>query len=152
MHYVPKAEAARAAHSIYFEVLGETGFVGLGIFLVLLVASFRTASNVLRMTRDRPELAWARSLAAMIQVSFIGYAVTGAFLSLGFFDLYYALVAVITVTQLVVKREIAKSTGGEMFQKIGAPILKPAHALLGAEVAYSRTASPDPSPPGFAGP
>lgn len=108
-HYVPRGLSARAAHSIYFEVLGETGFVGLGLFLFLLIASFRAGSNIIRLTRDRPDLAWARSLAAMIQVSLFGYAVTGAFLSLGFFDLYYALVAVIAVTQLVVRREIAKS-------------------------------------------
>lgn len=42
----------------------------------------------------------------MLQVSFIGYAVSGAFLSFGFFDLYYALVAIIAVTQYVVRREI----------------------------------------------
>ncbi|HKT20504.1 MAG TPA: putative O-glycosylation ligase, exosortase A system-associated, partial [Stellaceae bacterium] len=108
-HYVPTAPEARAAHSIYFEVLGETGFVGLAIFLALLMASFLAARNVMRLSRDHPELAWADRLAAMLQVSFIGYAVTGAFLSLGFFDLYYALVAVITVTQLVVRRELAKA-------------------------------------------
>jgi len=34
--------------------------------------------------------------------------VTGAFLSLGFFDLYYALIAVIACTEVVVKRELAK--------------------------------------------
>jgi putative inorganic carbon (hco3(-)) transporter len=107
-HYVPTAPIARAAHSIYFEVLGEDGFVGLGLFLILLFVSFRTASRILRLTRDKPELAWARSLAAMIQVSFIGYAVTGAFLSLGFFDLYYALVAVIACTDVVVRRELEK--------------------------------------------
>ncbi len=119
-HYVPTAAAARAAHSIYFEVLGETGFVGLGIFLTLLLSSFLAARNVIRLAGTRPELAWARSLAAMIQVSILGYAVTGAFLSLGFFDLYYALVAVITVTQFVVRREIAKTpASSEVPAKLG---------------------------------
>ena len=151
MHYVPKAITARAAHSIYFEVLGETGFVGLGIFLILLVASFRAASNVLRLTRDRPELAWANRLAAMIQVSFIGYAVTGAFLSLGFFDLYYALVAVIAVTQFVVRRETAKSAGGEAIQKIGAPIFRPATALLGGDPNFSGMGSTGTMPPAHPG-
>lgn len=108
-HYVPTAPEARAAHSIYFEVLGETGFVGLAIFLALLMASFLAARNVMRLSRDHPELAWANRLAAMLQVSFVGYAVTGAFLSLGFFDLYYALVALVTVTQFVVRRELAKA-------------------------------------------
>jgi len=108
-HYVPSAGEARAAHSIYFEVLGETGFVGLAIFLLLLVTSFTTARRIVRQTTGRQDLAWARSLAAMIQASIVGYSVAGAFLSLGFYDLYYALVAVIAVTQLVVKRELAKA-------------------------------------------
>jgi len=108
LHYVPQAPTALAAHSIYFEVLGETGFVGLGLFLFLLLASFRAASDVQRLARDRPDMNWARTLAAMLQVSFIGYAVTGAFLSLGFFDLYYALIAVVAATQFVVRREVKK--------------------------------------------
>jgi probable O-glycosylation ligase (exosortase A-associated) len=106
MHYVPTAEGARAAHSIYFEILGEDGFVGLGLFLILMASAFLTAFRIIRLTRDRPDLAWARSLAAMIQVSFVGYAVTGAFLSLGFFDLYYALIAVVASTEVVVKRAL----------------------------------------------
>jgi len=107
--YVPTAPTARAAHSIYFEVLGETGFVGLGLFLLLLLASYRAGSTIIRLTRNRPDLAWARSLAAMLQVSIVGYATTGAFLSLGFFDLFYALVAIVTVTLVVVRKEVAKS-------------------------------------------
>lgn len=108
-HYVPTAPINRAAHSIYFQVLGETGFVGLGIYLMLLLASFRAASNILRMTRQRPDLAWARSLAAMVQVSVVGYAVTGAFLSLGFYDLYYAVVAIVAVTEYVVRQSPDKA-------------------------------------------
>lgn len=108
-HYVPDAPTSRAAHSIYFQVLGETGFVGLGLYLLLLLLSFRVASNIIRLTRNRPELAWARTLAGMTQVSLVGYCVSGSFLSLGFFDLYYAVVAIIAVTHFVVQREIAAS-------------------------------------------
>jgi len=107
-HYIPTAEASRAAHSIYFEVLGETGFVGLGLFLLLLLVTFRAGSKIIKTTRHRPDLAWARSLAAMLQVGMVGYATAGAFLSLGFFDLYYALVALMTATQVVVRRELAR--------------------------------------------
>lgn len=103
-HYVPTARINRAAHSIYFQVLGETGFVGLGIYLMLLLVSYRAATTVLRRTRQRPDLAWAHSLAAMAQVSLVGYCVGGAFLSLGFYDLYYALVAIIAVTEYVVRQ------------------------------------------------
>jgi len=136
MHYVPNAVTNRAAHSIYFQVLGETGFVGLGIYLTLLFSSIFAARQIIRSSRDRPDLAWARSLAAMIQVSILGYAVTGAFLSLGFYDLYYALVAVIAVTQFVVQREIAKSpVPGQAPAKLGFRRGRPVPAALPAPAA-----------------
>ena len=128
-HYVPKAETARAAHSIYFEVLGETGFVGLGLFLTLLLVSYRAGSEIIKRAGNRPDLAWARSLAAMIQVSIVGYAAAGAFLSLGFFDLYYALVALMAATQFVVRSELAKpSSAAKAAAGTGAPsaVLVPA--------------------------
>ena len=39
-HYYLPDRFAHAAHSIYFQVLGDDGFVGLGIYLVILVAAF----------------------------------------------------------------------------------------------------------------
>ena len=132
-HYVPTAESSRAAHSIYFEVLGEDGFVGLGIFLALLLSSFRLASRIIRVTRDHPDLAWARSLAGMIQVSFVAYAVTGTFLSLGFFDLYYALVAVIVSTDAVVRRELKKTSTPDSVASTKEPLIGatvPAYASI----------------------
>src|SRR6185312_15946755 len=94
------------AHSIYFEVLGESGFVGLGLFIMLLLASLMTAASVIRKTKNRPEFDWARNLAAMCQVSLVGYASAGAFLNLGFFDLYYSIIAVIVVVKAIVLRDL----------------------------------------------
>ena len=135
LKYVPTAPTARAAHSIYFQVLGETGFVGLAIYLALLIGSFVAAGNILRATRNRPDLAWARNLAGMLQASLVGYSVSGAFLSRSFFDLYYALVALIAVLQFVVQRETAKSvpparasTGGPMAD--AKPRIAPAPSLV----------------------
>jgi len=92
------------AHSIWFEMLGEHGFVGLALFLAVGMAGWRTASLVIRRTRDRPELKWAGDLAAMIQVSFIGYAAAGTFLGLAYFDFYYHLLAILVVLQARVAR------------------------------------------------
>jgi len=133
-HYIPGAYN-RAAHSIYFEVLGETGFVGLAIYLVLLISSFRTCRRIMRLARGDPQLIWARDLAAMIQVSLIAYAVTGAFLSLGFYDLYYALIAVIAVTLEVVRRTVRAPTASAevAFASSNAPaLLYPAPGMVQA--------------------
>lgn len=93
------------AHSIYFEVLGEHGFVGLALFLLLGVVSWRTGSWVIRHSRSSEELKWAGDLAAMVQVCLIGYAVGGAFLGLAYFDFYYHLVAILVVLKEWLKKQ-----------------------------------------------
>jgi probable O-glycosylation ligase (exosortase A-associated) len=91
--YAPEGATQRAIHSIYFRVLGEQGFVGLGLFLALLFVSWRNCSRVRRQTRDAPDMKWAFDLASMLQVSLVAYATAGAFLPMPYFDLTYQLMA-----------------------------------------------------------
>ena len=107
LSYTPEADKSRNAHSIYFQVLGEHGYVGLGIFLVLLASTLLTARSVMRRVRGHREINWAGELSAMLQVSVIGYAVAGAFLNLAFYDLYYVLVALAVVTRTYVVQNLA---------------------------------------------
>lgn len=95
------------AHSIYFEILGEHGFFGLAMFLSIGFLSWFTGSWVIKKTKGIEELNWARDLASMLQVSLIGYAVSGAFLGLAYFDLYYHLVAMMVLTKVLVMRHLA---------------------------------------------
>ena len=53
---------------------------------------------------------WAKDLAAMIQVSLIGYAVGGAFLGLAYFDIPYLLVAFVVILKLVVHETLQAET------------------------------------------
>ena len=105
--YSPEPGAMpQVAHSIYFQAMGEHGFVGLGLYLFLFLATWRTASRIIKATRARPDLAWARDLSAMMQVTLVGFAVGGAFLSLVNFDVPYYLVMAMVVLKGLVDREI----------------------------------------------
>lgn len=95
------------AHSIYFEILGEHGFVGLALFLLLGLFAWRAASWVIKNARNVPDAKGLSDLAAMLQVSLIGYAVGGAFLGLAYFDLYYHLFAMIVLCKLVLMKQMA---------------------------------------------
>jgi probable O-glycosylation ligase (exosortase A-associated) len=79
----------RAAHSIYFQVLGNHGFVGLAIFLLVWFSTYSVANRLRLKARKIPNATWAADLGAMIQVGLIGYLTGGAFLSLAYFDLPY---------------------------------------------------------------
>lgn len=100
---------ARAAHSIYFQTLGEHGFIGLFLFLLFWAMVWRNASWIVRQTKGRDDLLWASDLARMIQVSLLGYAAGGAFLSLAYYDVPYYLAAAIVVTRALVERELAQN-------------------------------------------
>jgi len=97
-------------HSIYFEVLSEHGWPGLVMFLGLGAMSFFKCSRVRRLTRRRPEMTRAYNLASMLQVSFAGYATSGAFLGLAYFDLFYVLVVLTVVLDSVVRAEVAAAS------------------------------------------
>jgi putative inorganic carbon (hco3(-)) transporter len=105
--YAPNPEDPHAAHSIYFEVLGEQGFIGLGIFLVLGLMTWFTASWVIGRTRRDRDKRWAADLAAMVQVSLVGYASAGAFLGLAYFDFYYTLIALVVLCKTLVVSDTA---------------------------------------------
>ena len=83
------------AHSIYFQVLAEHGFIGLGFFLAIAFSSWRLASSLMKLTKNKIALQWIYDLSSMIQLSFIGYWSAGSFLGLADFDLYYCLISIL---------------------------------------------------------
>jgi probable O-glycosylation ligase (exosortase A-associated) len=89
------------AHSIYFEVLGEHGFVGLALFLAIGIFALSACRRLIKHNKGNADRMWIVNLAAMIQVSLVGYAVSGAFLGLSYFDFYYALIGLIIGLQVV---------------------------------------------------
>ena len=97
---LPNATVARAAHSVYFQVLGEHGFIGLGLYVGALASSFFKAGSVSRRARRAGGPAWVSTAATMIQLSIFAFALGGAALSFAYFDLIFALLALVVVFDL----------------------------------------------------
>jgi len=104
--YAPIPSRFHDAHSIFFEVLGEQGYVGLVLFVTMGLLTLLLAGRTIRMARGHEELRWASLLAGMLQVSLVGYGVGGLFLGLAYFDLPYSLLALVVATHGVVAREL----------------------------------------------
>lgn len=99
---------AKAAHSIYFEVLGDHGFVGLLLFLCLLGNALRTAWQVRKMTARRPALLWARDMADALGLAVFGFAVGGAGVSLAYFEMFYVVAFLLEALRQCVRKELAQ--------------------------------------------
>ncbi len=95
--YAPDPTSVLAAHSIYFMVLGEHGFVGLFLFLLLWFFVWSSAGQLRKQGSKLPETKWVSHLGAMCQVSLAGYLVGGAFLSLAYYDLPYNLLILVVL-------------------------------------------------------
>jgi putative inorganic carbon (hco3(-)) transporter len=116
LRYVPDARKGHSKnfHSVYFEILGELGFVGLFIYVSVMICAWRTGSQVIALTRNRPDLGWANDLARMVQVALVGFAMAGIFQNLAFFDLYFQLVAILFLTRVIVDKSLERERASEL--------------------------------------
>src|SRR6185312_11347545 len=99
----PDTVMAHAAHSIYFQVLGDLGFVGLGLYLLLLAVAWRNASLAIKQSLANPEVRWAHDLGRTFQYCLLPFIVSGAALSMAYFDLAFVLVALTAVLRDVTR-------------------------------------------------
>jgi putative inorganic carbon (HCO3(-)) transporter len=101
---------AYAPHSIYFQVLGEHGFVGLALFLALGLTIWRRSKRLALACTDLPGLEWVPLLMRMVQVSLVAFAAGGAFLGLLHYDLPYYLAAIIVLVEVAVTDKQSERT------------------------------------------
>ena len=107
------------AHSIYFEVMAEHGFIGLTLFILLGWFTWNTGNRIRRQAGQSVETRWSADLASMLQVSIIGYAASGAFLGLAYFDLYYDLVAMMVICKVVLEQQITQGEALKEAREMG---------------------------------
>jgi probable O-glycosylation ligase (exosortase A-associated) len=107
-HYFP-GQVPHAVHSIYFQVLGEQGFVGAIIYLCILAAAFVRCSVIVSRTRRMPEQRWANELAVAIQASLFVFAVSGAALPIAYYDLFIMeTMLLLPLTEIVLHKQNRK--------------------------------------------
>ena len=120
-----------AAHSIYFQMLGQHGFIALLLYLALLFGTLISLSRIKRQALSYTGAASTISPASVaayasgLQLGLLGYMMSGAFLSSAYFDLawlYFALSAILA-------REVAPVQPYEM-----RPHLEAASRGIGADV------------------
>lgn len=88
-------DEGRAFHSSYFEMLGEQGFPGLLMWLIIHLGGVWRMEVISRMyrKRNRPEEQWVAPLATALQNSQIVYLVGSLFVGIAFQTFFYMLIA-----------------------------------------------------------
>jgi len=103
--YTPQLDFA-GPHSIYFQMLGESGFVGLGLFSLLLATTLFSLIQVRRSSRLVPSAQWIIPYTHMLEVGLLAFMISGAFLEFAHFDLFYQLVASTVLLHILFRKEL----------------------------------------------
>ena len=111
IHFGPAFYATSDAHSLYFELLEEHGFLGFALYFGAVISALRALRHIRRRWRDHPEHGYLSHYAEMIQLSFCAFLVSGTFLTVAYFDFYFLLLGTTAVLQQLSRvAETAAST------------------------------------------
>ena len=103
---LPGGFLSSGPHSIYFQTLEEQGFVGLALYLVLVACCWLSLFHLRHKAGRSASTQWIVPYTHMIEVSLFGFLVSGAFLGLANFDLYYQLVAMVIILKVIYQNEM----------------------------------------------
>ena len=92
-------DTAQAAHSIYFQMLGQHGLIAFSLYLLLLFSTLMSLQRTKKHALKNAATTWISNYATAVQIGLIGYMTAGAFLSLAYFDLLYIFVALTAILQ-----------------------------------------------------
>lgn len=95
----------RPAHSLYFTLLPELGLAGTGLYLLILYHIVAKLRHIMRICNARGDMANYRLLAKAMAASLVTFLVTGAFISVLYYQPFWYLVAFITTFHVFVTRE-----------------------------------------------
>jgi len=100
--YAPEPNNVHSSHSIYFQALGEHGWIGFALFVFILVYTWFQCRHAIKYSQDSEDGHAQALLARMIQVSIIGLCVGGAFVNIGNWDMvYYLAITALALARIV---------------------------------------------------
>ena len=107
----------RVAHSLYFELLAEFGLLGVCLVGMTLIVNVRDVNRVIANGRHRKCSLSVWQLAESLKLSWVGFGVSAAFLSVLTYPHLYYLTALTVVVRTLAQEEAAMFPKREPSQK-----------------------------------
>lgn len=110
-----RAHGGRVSHSVYFTVIPELGFAGTALFFALGLGMLKRLRRIIREDKSETsvlaETPALPLLARAMAVSLLGFAVTGAFISVLYYPHFWTLIGFVLALQLAVEEQRKKAQG-----------------------------------------
>ncbi len=129
---LPGGFLSSGPHSIYFQTLEEQGFVGLGLYLILVGSCWVSLNSLRRNSQRSASSQWIVPYTHMIEVSLFGFLASGAFLGLANFDLFYQLVAMVIILKVLYQDEMQPAPLVQRDQTESAEVMEDTLMIQGA--------------------
>jgi len=97
----------RSVHSAWFGMLAEVGYVGLGMFLILIGRAFYINWRARKMAKARPDLANLVAYGTALEASLVAFAVGGTFVPFQYNEMLWHFIALTIVLDRLIKERLA---------------------------------------------
>lgn len=114
---LPNGHLSTGPHSIYVQQLSEHGFVGLGLFLLLIGTCWRTLLQLRRLAKVDERFRWVLSYTYMFELSIVAFMVGGAFLEFANFDFWYLIVGFVAIMRILCRDRMAIREGSTVLHE-----------------------------------
>jgi putative inorganic carbon (HCO3(-)) transporter len=104
---LPDGLPSSGPHSIYFQLLADQGFVGLGLFLTLTACCFWTLRRVRWIAGRFDHTRYLVNYSVMLEIAMLAFLTSGAFLGFIYLDLIYQVIGTIIVLKALLRIELA---------------------------------------------
>ena len=98
-----------AIHSVWFQVMGQLGFPLFFVWVGITLVGWHNARQLERMCRGKAQLRWGEDLGRVMQSSIVAYAVTGTFLPIAYWDIYFTTLVALQAAVLLVRAELRQT-------------------------------------------
>lgn len=88
------------AHSAYFEILGEHGYIALFLWLNLLFGTMIALQLIIQRSRFVKNLSWMPDYARALQLSLLAYATGSLALGTAYWDIFYHLISLCVLLKI----------------------------------------------------
>jgi putative inorganic carbon (HCO3(-)) transporter len=93
-----------SCHSMWLTVLGEHGLLAFFLWIALLACCFLSFRRMRSDAARYPELGWLLPYAQMLQIGFVVYMISGTFLDVAYFDVFFQLIGVVISANEISKK------------------------------------------------
>jgi len=110
--YIPLGASSKwmAAHSIYIQLIGELGLAGILCFGTLIFLAFRENRRLRQLLQSRgEERAFSYSVSKALDISIVGYLLSGFFLSALYYPHLYLIIALIVTLKNIETNSLGSS-------------------------------------------